>query len=125
MVVSALVVAGTGCGGGNEGEVRDTIEGYMSALADGDGDEACSHLTGEMKRRISDAVGEGSCPDVVEMLADNLGEDEKSKLKDVEVVDIKVDEDGSTATAGVKGGDSTAELTKSDGDWLISGGFDF
>jgi hypothetical protein len=119
--VAALALAG--CGGGSEGDVRGAIEGYMSALADGDGDEACSHLSGEMKRRLADAAGNGSCPEVVEMLAENFGEDDKSKLKDVEVVDIKIK--GDTATAGVKGGDSTAELTKTDGDWLISGGFDF
>src|SRR4051812_40478551 len=88
-VLLLLVLVIVGCGS-KEGQVRDAVESYLSALADGDGEKACEQLNGETKRQIADATGESTCADAVARLGKDLGSDEKSKLKDAEVVNVKV-----------------------------------
>lgn len=97
---------------------------YLEALADGDGEKACDQLTGEAKRAVLDEIsgqlpefGAASCEDALDTLAENLGEDEKSALRDAEI-EVKVD--GDTATARPAKGTDDAELRKIDGKWLIS-----
>ena len=121
--------AAWGCGGSDEDKVAETVETYMTGLADGDGDQACDQLTGDAKRALVDQIATNlpeidsiSCPEVLEQLSGVLGEDEKGQMRDLEVTATV---DGDTATATVEGGTSDVELTKVDGKWLISGGFEF
>lgn len=60
-VVSGALAAGAiaaiaGCGASDEDEVKDTVRSYLSAVADGDGDEACDQLTGDAKRQFADSI---------------------------------------------------------------------
>lgn len=125
VMVCALLI---GCGGTDEqAKIRHTITSYFAALASGDGANACAQLTGNERRllfanlatRIPE-LSAATCADAVSKLAANLGADETARLKHVEVTNIAIN--GQTATATIAGATKQATLTKTNGQWLISGG---
>ncbi|HEX2084076.1 MAG TPA: hypothetical protein VHF89_00195, partial [Solirubrobacteraceae bacterium] len=63
--------------------------------------------------------GATTCERAVEFVAENLGEDDKDKLRDAEVA---VEVDGDTARVTIEGGNETPTVTKSGDRWLISSG---
>jgi hypothetical protein len=122
----SLSACGGGGGGDDSSEVSDTITTYLSAIASGDGDEACEQLTSSEAAKVfqeaTSALPElraTGCADALTKLSESIG-GERKVLESAEVTDVKID--GDTATAGVVGGSATADLTKVDGTWLISGG---
>lgn len=128
--VACLGLLVMGCGGNEQGDAAATVTTYLSALADGDGAEACDQLTGQAKRELTAGIVETvpelqsdfSCDGAVEALADLLGEDERSVLREAEVA---ASVDGDEATASLEGSPNEVELRRVDGRWLISGGFTF
>src|SRR6187200_512494 len=61
----------------DEEKARKTVRGFVIAFVDGDGQEACTKLSGEAERRFREAavkdtprVAEGrTCAEIVELLA--------------------------------------------------------
>jgi hypothetical protein len=124
-VIVALII--TGCGdSGDEQKVADTVQTYLSALAEGDGAEACNQLTGEEAGRVFEEeatmlpeLGASSCADALSKLGETLGGEGKQTLERAETTNVKVD--GDSATAELVGGTKTVHLRKVDGRWFISG----
>jgi hypothetical protein len=118
-----------GCGGssGDADGIRTTLQTYLTAIADGDGQRACDQLTKDQARVvISQATAKApelqaaSCADALTKLSGALDADQKRTLRDAKVSNVRIN--GGSATAEVVGGSQTAELEKSHGRWLISGG---
>lgn len=127
MACCAAAVALGACGGGDEGAVEDTVQTYLSALANSDGATACDQLTGEAQREVVASMRAQlpelettTCEDGLTMLGANIGADEEGALADVEFESVVIDGDSATATP--EAGTGEAELVKVDGRWLISGG---
>ena len=113
--------------GQRQDQVRDTVETYLTALADGDGERACDQLTGNARRKLVDSltqqvpeVDATSCEDALAMVAANIGADEERTLKDAEIT--KVSGQGELGHSPARGADTDAELVKTDAGWLIDGG---
>jgi hypothetical protein len=127
----AACLFATGCGGQSDADrIQQTVKTYLSALADGDGAKACDQLTGDQTRAVVDhaitslpELQASGCADALTKLSGSLGADEKQTLRDAKVTQVQVS--GDSATAEVVGGSKTAELQKSHGRSLISGGLAF
>ena len=125
LTVVAVIALAAGCGGASPdaGQIGSTLTAYLSALADGNGRKACDRLTAEEARAVLDTasgVRATSCVDAIEKLSQNLGDDEKRTLRGANVTNIHVN--GDRATADALGAAQIAQLVKSGGRWLISGG---
>jgi hypothetical protein len=124
IAVGSIAVAA--CGGSSEQDkIKRTVTTYLHALADGDGEKACDQLTGDQQRAVGEAgaqagIGGGSCPGVVRTIAEKLDDGQKSTLRDATVEKVTITGDAAKAT--IDGAPNVPELTKSGGDWLISGG---
>jgi hypothetical protein len=50
-----------GCGSGSdEDKIKSSVQGYIGAFADGDGDKACSYLSGDGRRELLTMLGSAS-----------------------------------------------------------------
>jgi hypothetical protein len=118
-----------GCGTSDRDRAAGTVKTYLSALADGDGKRACDQLTGQAQRDLVAGLLEKvpelaalSCPEAVRKIGALIGPDEKATLTEAK---IRVTLNGDRAQAIPAGGTDTVDLVKTDGGWLISGGFRF
>jgi hypothetical protein len=102
-------------------EVTAAIVDYSEALADGDGDAACDFLTDDAREEIEEEAG-GDCEAALSSLEDQLTDEQKDDLRDIEPEDVEVDGDRATATVTevVEGDEEQIELVREDGDWKIS-----
>ena len=101
--------------------VTAAISEFAEAIADGDGDSACALLTEDAQEEVADSAG-GDCEAAFDAAGEQLDDDEKDELNDIEPDDVEVDGDRATATVPEigGGGDTEFELVREDGDWLIS-----
>ena len=129
LVAGVVLVALAGCG--DEASPEDTVKTYFNAFLDGDGELACKQLTGEAKREAVDFANKQlpeasirTCEDAIVEQNKSRGEDEKARNAygppKVHTTPRKVT--GDTARIEVRGTTVTAELRRSGGRWLISGG---
>ena len=119
-LIAALAFGGLGCGGGGDSDkVKDTVKSFFSALADRDGNKACSLLS---KSLVASAqVGGGVCAKSVKAVAAQAVPDNKrGEARDIDVTDVKIK--GSTATAFAKGkkGKRQVTLLKEGGKWKLA-----
>lgn len=126
-----------GCGGGGAKSDPDAIaallENVAEATANGDGDAACADLTDEAQRQavmqLAPAGGPGTtnCPQLVGRAQFFLTPIDKQRIKNLEAADIRVNGDSASATMRGEGSAPGQQisvplnLTKSGGDWKISG----
>ena len=122
----AMVFAACGDGGSDEQQITTAIKEYMRAFANGDGDEACDHLTDErreeMEQGLKQVAGEASC-DALSKVVDQIEETDPGgldKLHEIEVEDIKVTGDTATAWPTYHGERADqAKLRRVDGEWKL------
>lgn len=94
LLATAVVTFAGGCGG--SGSDRDkasaAVKGFLSAIADGDGAQACDQLTGSARRDFLAGTQTSDCDAAAKRVSDQLSDDEKQKLRDAKVtVDLKTD----------------------------------
>jgi len=114
-----LLTAGS-CGGDETDEVKRTISGYLTSVADRNGRAACSHLTKngqlgvlEFKRaHIGADHPAEACAAVVDRPARQLS---ASRLRRPQIAKIEID--GDQASAKVDGFE--VKLKREDADWRI------
>ena len=109
-----------GCGKSDQDQVKDTLRGYIAAVADGNGDEACKKLAPQTKSALTSQT-KVSCKQAVGQLAKTIPKDQRKQAKALDKFDVKVDGEKATATYDKPsgGGKNTAMLEKRGGDWLI------
>jgi ketosteroid isomerase-like protein len=115
-ILAALVLAG--CGGGEEeAAVESSIDGYLTALAEGDAAGVCRHID---PATLADVGSQESCETVYasgfELVADSGVE-----LPDYEVSDVSIDGETATVTLDLDGREREVEAKQTDGEWKLHG----
>jgi hypothetical protein len=116
---------GGGGGGGSddEAQIRDIVSNYATAIADRDGDKACSYLTDAARQQLESlakTLDVDDCPAVMEKVTEDVSSDDRDKLADITITSVKVNGDRAVVQVeadGVKGDPST--LIKQGDDWKI------
>lgn len=103
-----------GCGGEDTGSPKGTVEAFIDAIVDRDGEKACSYLADEYRQQFDQAVG------CAEAFTPDEGSDDLKTIEEAEIGDVS--EDGDTATVEVTqdGETSKIELKKDGDDWKIT-----
>ena len=125
-VLLTLLTAGAlaaGCGDGGEPDTPErTVETFIDALGDGDGDRACAELTEDGKREftavmpvfVDPSKQNVPCEQAVELVAGRVRD------RDVEITAASVR--GDRATVVTEGGPQRIDLRRDD-DWRIDAQF--
>jgi hypothetical protein len=89
VIVLLLALSGCGSDGNPQNDTgnpqNDTVQGFLDALIDGDGDKACSYLTDSGKGSLAyevagNAAATGNCPSLAVRYADRLGSKNLDRL---------------------------------------------
>jgi hypothetical protein len=101
------------------------VRDYYRALLRGDGEHACSDLTGALARDIATSRGAqrvgGTCPSVLTLAAGLNPDREGDDLHELKV-DVTTDGDRAKAKLAnpLTGKGETLDLQRQDGDWKIA-----
>lgn len=124
LVLAVLTVLATALGAcGQESEedkAKATVEDYLKAVTDGDGDAACALVTPQTKARIE--RGGRSCATTISSLNTGTGKAVLAQFKKAEVKNVKVTGDTAIASIRVAGLSQPARLRKQGGDWKLDSG---
>ena len=103
---------------GDEAAVEETVRGYANALAEGDGEQVCSHFTAAGRRELDEI---GGCADFFSGILSQLSEEQRSELREIDPT-AEVNGDRATATVpSLEGeGEDTVNLRKEGGEWKIA-----
>jgi hypothetical protein len=111
VAASALMA---GCGGSGP---EDTVQDFIDAAKDGDGEKLCDLLVEDIRERVESEASEG-CPQALEQA---LGDEaSRQEAADTEVKDSEEDGDEATVTVEGPNGEEDVQLRKEAGDWRIS-----
>jgi hypothetical protein len=121
LLAAAAALSLLGCRGSEGDTPERTVEGFLSALEDGDGERTCGELTaagrGELERFLPlfvPGTKPGTCSEVVERAAKGIA---RGTLRRAKVRTARVK--GATATLTTEGGPNVVRLIRSDGEWRI------
>ncbi len=100
----------------------------MTAIANGDGNGACSVMATSLQdRAVSTAKAQGikasSCADLFSQVKAHLTATQRTAFLNAKVTHVS--QSGSNATLTVSGATSQPTLAESGGKWLITGGIGF
>jgi hypothetical protein len=132
------VAALAGCGGGGAPKsdadaVAQVLKDTASAVADHDGDKACSYLTPDAQRQAALQLGAGAlgnvdCPTLVERGTAGLTPLERKQIESLEPTNVQVDGTSARGTMATQAGAAPGQgisvqlnLQKVGDDWKISG----
>lgn len=128
----------TGCGGGgpktDAEAVAQVLKSAAGAVADGDGDKACSYLTAQAATQAAQEVGGGllanvDCPTMVKRATAFMAPLDRQQIKDMQPTNIVVNGAAANATMSIQTGTPSGQsgpsvqvnLTKIGSDWKIAG----
>jgi hypothetical protein len=117
------MAAAVGCGASDEEQVRSTVEDYVEAVVDGDGDRACELMTGRARRAALAAAaltGGGGCAGVMGRLSEFYDDGELRAMREFEIEAVRIEGDRAevTVSEALDDGEETV-LRKVEGEWLI------
>lgn len=130
LVVLALALAACGDdddggdGGGDDSEaVAEAMRAYLTAYSEGDGAEACTHLTEGAQQALAESAktGETSCAEALSRPSDQGAELLGPLIEGIDAEDVTVD--GDTATLTIEGAQVPATLERVNGEWLVTEGY--
>jgi hypothetical protein len=126
-----------GCGGGGPKTDADAVSQVLkdaaAAVADGDGDKACSYLTPDAQRQAQLQVGAGvlgevDCPTLVKRATAFMTPLDRKQIESLEPSNVQVNGSSASATMASQAGATQAQgvsvqlsLQKVGEDWKISG----
>ena len=126
-----------GCGGGGPKTDADAVSQVLKdaakAVADSDGDKACSYLTPDAQRQAQLQVGAGAlgqidCPTLVKRATAFMNPLDRKQIKSLEPSNIQVNGTAASATMATQAGAPQGQgisvqltLQKVGEDWKISG----
>jgi hypothetical protein len=126
------LLAGCGGGGGPKSDpdaIHDLLTNAAGAVADRDGDKACSYLTPQAQQQVvalaGGAFGGSDCAGVVKLVTATLAPVDRKQIEDAQPQNVAVT--GTTATAAIvvpspdnQGQSIRLTLQKIGDDWKIS-----
>ncbi|HEX8646371.1 MAG TPA: hypothetical protein VF715_05685 [Thermoleophilaceae bacterium] len=118
----ALALPLVGCGGKSDADrARDTVRGWVEALASGRGDDACQAMTDSGRHEVVQLVqlfadGPRDVDDCPRQVA-HLSRRSASEQLDVEIGATSVG--GERATVETEGGPNRVQLRREDGGWRV------
>ena len=134
---AVFLVALAGCGGGapksDADQVTQVLKDAAKAVANGDGDKACSYLTPDAQRQAELQVGGGvlgqvDCPTLVKRATAFLNPLDKKQIEDLQPQNVQVNGTAASATLAANPDPSQSSgvsvqlnLQKLGTDWKISG----
>jgi hypothetical protein len=120
VIVLAVLAAALGaCGGeSEEDKAKSTVEDYLKAVTDGDGDSACKLVTDQTSKRI-ERGGRRTCAATISSLNTGSGKAVLEQFKKAKVDNVKVNGDTATATIKIANVSQPARLRKESGDWKL------
>jgi len=116
---------GSTAGGGEEEQVRGAVKGYLTAVAEGDGDAACDLLSAasrETVERLAEQVDAEGCVDAFENAiaqAEVDVEEARASLEELEIADVEIDGDRATVSIRREGAEESGALVREDGAWRV------
>src|SRR3954447_2712737 len=135
-VLLAVVLAGCGGSGAPKTDadaVAQVLKEAAKAVANKDGDKACSYLTPEAAQSAAQQVGLGDlggnvdCPTLVKRATAFMSPLDRQQIKNLEPANVTVNGNTANATLATRTGSSQQpasvqmSLTKVGNDWKISG----
>jgi hypothetical protein len=139
MLAAVAVMAAAGCGSSHkkatpsqEQQVRQVLRSYLQAQTSGDGQTACSLLTGAAQTQLETLVlqaGKGlittrpSCPDAVGLVHAVAGQKLLAALASARIGQVQLQGDQASAEVidGTTFGQQRVSLQRSGGTWKITG----
>ncbi|MGZ5385952.1 MAG: hypothetical protein ACXWZV_00850 [Solirubrobacterales bacterium] len=112
---------GGGDGGGDDSEaVAETMRAYLTAYSEGDGAEACTHLTEGAQQALAESAktGKESCAEALSRPSGQGSDILGPLIEGIDAEDVTVD--GDTAELTIEGTPVPASLEKVDGEWLVT-----
>ena len=130
--VSLLLIAlFAGCGGGDAPKtdvdaVTQVLRDAAQAVAESDGDKACSYLTPDAQRQAqlqmgAGALGQVDCPTLVKRGTAFLSPLDRKRIESLEPANVNVNGTSASATLAAEGTSVQLNLQKLGEDWKISG----
>jgi len=141
LAATALAVGGCGGdddegggstgGGGQEEQVRGAVQGYLTAVAEGDGDAACDLLSAASRATVEQLAEQVDAEGCVEAFENAVAQAEvdpeaaREALNDLEIADVEIDGDRATVSIRRDGAEESGALVREDGAWRVDiGGAD-
>lgn len=119
-VVGLATLGLAACGGEEEGP-DDVTRQFLSALAEGDGEAACSYASAEAIEAVEAEEG-ATCEDAVVEASGEVTDEGREQLDDATYEVSDETEDSASVTAiRPDGEEETFELVKEDDEWKIAG----
>jgi hypothetical protein len=118
----ALVIVGCGGAKSDRSQVTSVTHRYLVALADGNGDEACSLLTPEAQRQLLKSVGATgrlTCAREITLLHRVITPEEIAELRRARVSVASLSGNSAGAELMNKGRRSVFPLSKTSKGWLL------
>ena len=108
-----------GGGGSDEDAIKQTIDDYANALADGDAGAACDTLADKAKRELA-SLYKGDCEAAFDRFLPQLPESEVRKARNLDTSKMKVKVEGNRGTVTGPAFDRPAPMVKTGGEWKIA-----
>ncbi|MGI8511474.1 MAG: hypothetical protein ACR2NH_02490 [Solirubrobacteraceae bacterium] len=113
----ALSAAACAATQSEEDKAKATVEEYLKAVTDGDGDVACEKVTEATKKNIE--RGGRSCAETISSLSSGPAKAVLQAFKDADVNNVKLNGDRGTVDIKVTGMTRQTSLRKEDGKWKL------
>jgi len=128
VVALIILVVGIGtCGGVDTGDPEASVRSYFDAVADGDGEDACSVGTEEFQEAaVASVIGTPSQGDSCEETVENVPDEAREVVEDVEAKTIEKTDTTATVEVELKEEGAPAQsyrfpLIREGDEWLIEG----
>ncbi len=118
-LVASLALGGASCARfqSDEDKAKKSVEDYLKAVTDGNGDGACALVTESTKKNLE--RGGRSCAETISSLNSGPGKSVLEAFKDAKVENVTLNGERGTADIKVKDLTQKTNLRREDGKWKL------
>lgn len=121
ILLTAIVVSA--CGGGG-GDPSAAVKTYLNAVASGDGSTACKQIDTQTISQVIRGAGSNdpsACAKIISQASKLISPAQKKELQSAQASTTSTSGNTAKVKISLAGRARTVTLTKSNGNWLISG----